>query len=229
MTKRLKSKARRGARRSAGRRGRAISGCLPVAVLLVASEVAATPLISELLYDAVGSDNGLSFVEISGTPGESLEGIVIEGINGSNGSLVTVVELSGQIHEDGLFVVADMDGDGLTEVADFDLLANFDFQNGPDSVQLVQGEVILDAVGYGDFAADEFFAGEGASAPDAPAGSSLARRFANVDSDDNAADFELLEVPTPGQAEIYALPEPAAGLLTATGLLAIAMLRRSGY
>ncbi len=53
------------------------------------------------------------------------------------------------------------------------------------------GETVLDALGYGDFAPEEVFAGEGAAAPDAPAGSSLARRFANADSDDNLSDFSV--------------------------------------
>jgi hypothetical protein len=206
-----------------------MAGCLLAIALLVASDATATPLISELLYDAVGSDNGLSFVEIYGTPGESLEGVIIEGINGSNGSVVNSIALSGQIQGDGLFVLADIDGDGLTQVANYDGVANFDFQNGPDSVQLVRNGLILDAVGYGEFAPDEFFAGEGASAPDVAAGQSLARVFADVDSDDNASDFQALDTPTPGVADVYAVPEPAAALMTATGLVTVAILRRQGY
>jgi hypothetical protein len=45
----------------------------------------------------------------------------------------------------------------------------------------------LDAIGYGVFGVGEIFAGEGTAAVDAPAGSSLARLFANLDTDDNAA------------------------------------------
>jgi len=46
----------------------------------------ASTLISEVFYDAIGSDNGLSFVELYGTPGSSLDGLILEGINGSNGA-----------------------------------------------------------------------------------------------------------------------------------------------
>ena len=44
---------------------------------------AALPLISEVFYDAAGSDNGKSFVELYGTPGSSLDSFVLEGVNGS--------------------------------------------------------------------------------------------------------------------------------------------------
>ena len=47
---------------------------------LAASPALALPLISELFYDAVGSDNGQSFVELYGAPGASLEGLVLEGV-----------------------------------------------------------------------------------------------------------------------------------------------------
>ncbi len=55
----------------------------------------AAPLISEAFYDAVGSDNGLSFVELYGDPGASLDGLFLEGINGANGSAGPTIALSG--------------------------------------------------------------------------------------------------------------------------------------
>ena len=55
----------------------------------------AAPLISEAFYDAVGSDNGLSFVELYGEPGSSLDGLFLEGINGANGSAGSTIALSG--------------------------------------------------------------------------------------------------------------------------------------
>jgi len=194
--------------------------------ILAAAPVAATPLISELFYDAVGSDNGRSFVEIYGEAGSELSGLTLEGVNGSNGAVGPVIVLMGTIPADGIFVVADIDGDGLSEVAGADQLANFDFQNGPDSVVLYDAEVILDAVGYGEFDPAEVFAGEGMPAPDAPAGSSLARVFANVDSDDNALDFEVLADPTPGSAPLNPVPEPGSALLGSAGLVVLAALGR---
>ena len=52
----------------------------------------AATLISEVFYDAVGSDNGLSFVELYGAPGSSLDGLFLEGINGSNGAAGPTME-----------------------------------------------------------------------------------------------------------------------------------------
>ena len=133
--------------------------------------------------------------------------------------------LSGAFPADGLFVVADDLGDGTTLVPDADLLANFDFQNGPDSIVLRFEGSVVDAVGYGVFAPDEVFAGEGQPAPDGPAGTSLARHFADVDSDDNQLDFAVQEVPTPGSA-LLIVPEPATSQLVAAGLGGLICARR---
>jgi hypothetical protein len=188
---------------------------------VIASTAGALPVISEVLYDAVGSDNGLSFVELHGAPGTVLDGMSIEGVNGADGAVAPLVALAGSIPADGLFVVADDSGDGTTLVPGADLIANFDFQNGPDSIVLRLGASVLDALGYGVFAAGEVFAGEGAAAEDPAAGASLARHFANLDTDDNAADFGALDVPTPGVAPLAAVPEPGSLLLCATGLFGL--------
>ena len=113
----------------------------------LASNAGALPLISEVFYDASGSDNGAVFVEIYGMAGTSLDGFSLEGVNGSNGSVGPVVLLSGSIPIDGFFVVADDRGDGQSDVPFSDWIANFDFQNGPDSIVLRSGATVLDAVG----------------------------------------------------------------------------------
>lgn len=184
-------------------------------------------LISEIFYDAESSDDGHVFVELAGDPGTALDGLVLEGVNGFNGSSTTWLELSGEIPASGVFVVADVTGGGATFVENADLLAEFDFQNGPDSVVLWSAaQTVLDAVGYGAFTPVQVFAGEGAPAPDARAGSSLARLFADLDTDDNAMDFEILYTPTPGTAEFLAIPEPSTGLLVGAAFAALAYARR---
>jgi len=189
----------------------------------VASPAAALPLISEVFYDAPGSDDGAVFVELFGTPGVSLAGLRLEGVNGAGGGITTSVSLSGVFPADGIFVVADAAASGATQVVGADQVADFDFQNGPDSVVLRAGSQVLDALGYGVFKAGEVFAGEGAPAPDAAAGESLARRFANRDTGDNARDFQVQATPTPGVAP-RAVPEPQTAGLLALALLAL--LRR---
>ena len=96
-----------------------------------AGSASATPLLSEVYYDAPGSDDGAVFVELSGPAGFVLDSWTVEGVNGSNGAVGPSITLSGTIGADGLFVLADRFSDGTTAVANADLLANFDFQNGP--------------------------------------------------------------------------------------------------
>jgi len=205
---------------------RKLWGLTLLVALLGAPPAVALPVLSEVFYDAVGTDDGLVFVEIYGEAGTDLDGLSVEGINGSDGGVTVSLPLSGSIPADGLFVLADEAGGGASSVAGADQLLNFDFQNGPDSVLLRDGDTVLDALGYGVFDGGEVFAGEGSSAPDPPAGSSLARRFADIDSGDNATDFVVLEVPTPGSASLSGIPEPSSALLLSLGLLGLARAGR---
>ena len=84
--------------------------------------------ISEVLYDAAASDDGLVFVELWGTPGLPLDGWLIEGVNGTDGALGPILALAGSVPADGFFVLADTLA-GTTSVPEADQLANFDFQN----------------------------------------------------------------------------------------------------
>jgi hypothetical protein len=200
-------------------------GALALAFGALAAPHAAAVQISELLYDAIGNDNGTLFVELYGAPGTSLEGWRVEGVNGADGAVGPIVTLAGQIGSSGFFVVADSDA-GATQVVNADQLANFDFQNGPDSVVLRDAlGNLLDALGYGVFGASDVFAGEGSAAPDGAAGQSLARFFANVDTNDNAADFALQDAPTPGTGPL-SVPEPAAAAPLALFVCALALARR---
>ncbi len=205
-----------------------VLGALAFAIGALTTTPAQAVQISELLYDAIGSDNGTVFVELYGEPGTSLEGWRIEGVNGADGAIGPILTLAGAISSDGFFVVADSDL-GATQVANADLLANFDFQNGPDSIVLRDAlGNLLDALGYGLFGATEIFAGEGSAAPDGAAGQSLARLFANQDTNDNLADFALLDVPTPGSGPL-SVPEPvaAAPLALFACALCVARARRT--
>jgi hypothetical protein len=193
-----------------------------LALVLAPLPAAALPLLAEVFYDAAGSDDGLGFVELYGEPGASLAGFTVEGVNGATGAVTHTLALAGVFPEDGIFLLADALGDGSSSVAGADLVLNFDFQNGPDSIVLRDAATVIDAIGYGVFGPSEFFAGEGLPAADVPAGSSLARRFANVDTNDNEVDWIALATPTPGFAPLQAIPEPTTGVLLASGLVGLA-------
>jgi hypothetical protein len=111
----------------------AVGACAVLALAIVlglSSTAAALPLISEVFYDAVGSDDGQSFVEIYGAPGTVLDGFVIEGVNGSNRAATHNLTLTGTIPGDGVFLLADSASGGSTSVVGADLILDFDFQNG---------------------------------------------------------------------------------------------------
>ncbi len=188
----------------------------------------AVTVISEVFYDASGSDAGKVFVELFGMPGESLDGLVLEGVNGGNGAVYKSIPLAGVIPMDGVFVIGDDNG-GATSVINADFIADIDFQNGPDSVVLRNDSIVLDAVGYGVFSLSDVFAGEGLSAADPAAGSSIARFNLTLDSGDNSVDFVVLDMPTPGVVPVVAaVPIPPAMFLFASGLMLLMRISRSG-
>lgn len=202
-----------------------VCGCLVPAVLFSAAAPAST-VISEVLYDAAGTDNGLTFVELFGTPGASLDGLVLEAINGTGGTVYASLALAGTIPADGVFLIGDSDG-GATSVPGADFIGEVDYQNGPDSVVLRQGDILLDAVGYGVFGAGDVFAGEGSPAEDPPSGSSIARFDPRIDTGENSVDFVVLDSPTPGSVPVASpVPVPAALYLFGTGLLPLLRLGR---
>lgn len=195
------------------------------AAMLAVTTAQAGTVLSEVLYDAASSDNGNVFVELYGTPGTVIDGWLLEGVNGSDGSIYRSVALAGVIPADGLFLIGDDSGDGTTAISGADQVAEIDFQNGPDSVVLRNGERVLDSLGYGDFSG-LVFTGEGMAAPDAAAGFSLARSNPLIDTGNNFADFAVLELPTPGSATVSAVPLPPAVMLFFSGLVGLAGIAR---
>jgi hypothetical protein len=209
-----------------GKSGLCMTQCVGACIAVLSmSPVQAQTVLSEVLYDASTTDNGNVFVELYGTPGSVLDGLLLEGVNGADGSVYRSVALAGTIPASGVFLIGDDSGDGSTFVSNADLVREIDFQNGPDSVVLRNQETVLDALGYGDFTGQQF-AGEGDAAPDVPAGSSLARHHPMLDSNNNANDFMVLDVPTPGAVPVSAVPVPPAIALFLSGIVGLAGVAR---
>lgn len=198
------------------------------ATVALATGTQAKTVISEVLYDALGTDRGNVFIELFGSPGASLSGLFLDGVNGADGSIYKTAALSGLIPADGVFLIGDDSGNGTSLVSNVDLVLDVEFQNGPDSIVLRDTNGVLDALGYGDFGSG-FFAGEGNAATDVAGGWSLARNNPLADSDDNAADFFGFDIPTPGLVPASAVPLPPALALFLSGFAGlIGVSRRKG-
>jgi hypothetical protein len=164
-------------------------------------------ILNEILYDGLSSEtDGEAFVELFGTPQGDISHYQISLINGADGAETGKITLpeNSLIPEDGIFLIADLrtGSSNTSKILDTDFLANFDPQNGPDSVLLIspQGD-LLDALTYGtgglEFSSSGFPTVKGTPAVDVSGGHSLSR-VDGEDTQDNAHDFVDLENPTPG-------------------------------
>ncbi|TAJ91848.1 MAG: lamin tail domain-containing protein [Gammaproteobacteria bacterium] len=187
----------------------------------------ATPIISEVLYDGSGGDADDVFTEIYGAPGMLLDGWTLTGINGSDGATYRVIDLSGVIiPADGYLVIATASAQiGLASLVDF--IANVDWQNGPDSIQLRDPTgIVMDALQYGDAGIHNH--GEGAPAAAIVAGHSLARMNPTPDMDNNQIDFIDLSAPTPGTGPyVSEVTEPWSISMLLTGIILLLRRQRS--
>jgi hypothetical protein len=164
-------------------------------------------VINEILYDASGDEtDGNLFVELAGDAQSDISGYKIVFVNGADGATTETIDIpSGSIiPDDGVFLIADSRTSAPTQtnIPGADMLDNFDPQNGPDCVELLDHHgALLDAVGYGtplpQNAQNGIACFEGQAGPDAPAGKSVSRTDA-ADTNNNAADFIVLDNPTPG-------------------------------
>ena len=154
--------------------------------------------INEIYFDESGADGDEQFTEIFGPPGTVLDGWVLVGVTlGTNmvplmDDYRTIPLDGGVIPESGLFVVAVNENIG----GPVDLVADVDWDNGPDAVHLRDplGRVI-DAVQYDE--RGDAIAGEGLPVSGGRSGRSIARDANRTDTNDNVRDFTS-DMPTPG-------------------------------
>ena len=165
-------------------------------------------VLNEIYYDApAGDTDGELFVELYGSPPETNIGdYQVRFVNGADGSITETIAMpnDAEINELGYFVIADGRTGALdtTQVEYYDMIDNFDPQNGPDGVQLLdENGTLLDSLVYGTGAVtqseDGLPLGEGDPAEDV-SGTTLSRWPGGLDTDDNAVDFIKTVEPTPG-------------------------------
>lgn len=169
-------------------------------------------VLNEVYYDATDSDtDGNLFIELKGTPDGNIAGYKLVMVNGDDGKATATVTIpvGATISAEGFYVIADAKTNDpkATNVSKYDYIANFDPQNGPDSVQLVDGKGgLVDAVCYGATSAtvaeNKLAMCEGGAGPDASAGSSISRQPGAEDTNDNAADFVINVAPSPGDDSV---------------------------
>ncbi len=160
--------------------------------------------INEVHINPDGIDVGC-FVELyyAGSRRISLDGYTLVGINGNGGTPYNSIALTGTMDPGGFFVVAQDD-----TVANYDMIdTNVNYQNGPDSIRLLAGSQIVDAVGYGSFDAEDVFAGEGNPVAYPSGNHSLSRIPDGADTADNAVDFQPGEL-TSGETNVLYNPTP---------------------
>ncbi|MFA4972080.1 MAG: hypothetical protein WC683_05670 [bacterium] len=164
-------------------------------------------MINEVMYDAIGSDtNGDVFVELLGESGGDISDYKILFINGEDGAISDTIELpeGALVGDDGIYLIADAKtGEpGVSNVEGAELVLNFDPQNGPDCIQLLDAEgLLLDSLGYGSplvsLATNGLACHEGGAAMDVASGISLSRS-GGVDTGENQLDFQPMDIPSPG-------------------------------
>jgi predicted extracellular nuclease len=198
----------------------------------------AAVIINEIDYDQVGTDTA-EFIELfnTGVSTVSLDNFSLTLINGTNSSSYRNIDLSGfNIAADGFFVICS----DTTAVAN----CNYSFttsdswlQNGsPDAVGLYESDSLIDSLSY-EGALLVFTEGSVLTLSDNNVDIvSLSRISNGIDSNDNAADFQLGCI-TPGSSNIAgsgdcsttavsAVPVPAAAWLFGSGIIGLVGMAR---
>jgi len=178
-------------------------------------------VISEVLYDydspTGGIDSGREFVEIAGPVGGYIEDLQVVVVQGSASSAGTVVDSDSitalRMPGNGLYVLADQESAGQTQVSNPDQIVDLQLQNGPDAIQLLRvsassGVTYFDSFGYGALtpnltdSAHMQPAYEGTPVADMSTrnhSTNWARSANQSDTQDNAVDFFHDPSPTPGE------------------------------
>ena len=181
---------------------------LALSITLLACQAWGDVILSEVFYDAVGSDNGLEWVELYNNGSASVDLSSYSLGNGGTNYTTSTVQLSGTIAAGGFFILGGPTSSALNFNPTFDQQVNFspDFQNATgttaDGVALfnvptiTSSTVPIDAVIYGTNNDNDLLDETGnpgaVDVGDAPAGSSLQRT--------NLSTWAINSNPNPGNS-----------------------------
>lgn len=155
-------------------------------------------VINEVVYN---TSDSINFIELKGDPELNLSGYSVHFMKGYEpGDYFPAVSLNGMsIGKSGYFVFHDKDTSGIPNNTSHYEFADLNVHNGPNSVVLMKGSDVVDAVGYGNFGGNiKYNHGEGQPAIGTNHSDvSLSRMPDGEDTDNNDADFEATKM-TPG-------------------------------
>ena len=193
-----------------------IVGILALICTFIPNTTKASPLLHQVYYDAPGTDGLAVFTELSGPKQFSLDGWSLQGVNGDNQRIYRSISLSGsRIGQDGFLLLAPASALASLSTS-IDVVANVDWQNGPDGVYLLNpAGTVIDALFYGQQNLPPEILNP---APDLAPGRSLIRKIVGKNTGDNSMDFTVSLAPRPSQRAYAPLPEPAAGTLLLVGV-----------
>lgn len=193
----------------------------------------ASLVINEIDYDQPGSDTA-EFIELynSGLSALSLTGYSVALINGNNSSSYRTIDLTGLNIGASDYLVLCSNTAAVANCGFSFTSSNSWFQNGaPDAIGLFENAMLIDSLSY-EGILQPYTEGNVFSQNDSNSViTSIGRKFDGIDTNNNAADFELGCI-TPGTANVSgsgdcsalsvsAVPLPATAWLFASGLIGL--------
>ncbi len=159
-------------------------------------------VINEAFPDSPSTDVD-TWLELKGAPGMSLDGWLVIGVKGSDGTDYQPIPLDGYtVPSDGYFLITQDCARPHSNLCN----TNVNFFNSNANIQLRYNGQVMDALAYG---TPTFFFGEGTPAPNPNTSppKSIARCPDGFDSNNNFSDFKLDDTPTPGTPNDASCPQ----------------------